>query len=669
MSESSNFRYQNNYPLHSHKPPSSRVRRRKPANADLKDLGNVQLEQAVRELNSFDGLHRPTHKKNHRTFALEYLEGILGRWCRNVEEVQLAQKLQQEQANQPPVPLSFAAVAASGTASSPSNKKKSFAAVVAPKPANVWQRPPPSVTGKQGTEPALISPTAALIPFGSYRLGVHSTTSDLDLLVLAPPIINRSDFFSSLVNLLHKDARCLQIHPIPTAYTPVIKFVLDCSCGSEKEKTMLQIDLLFARVTDATKLSEYQRLKAARKESAWNSQPLVEYLLDDSDLQDLDEAGVRSLNGARVSQMLLESVSDVAKFQTVLCAVKQWAMVRGVYSNVLGFLGGVNWAILVAWVCKHYPHENASSTLKIFFDTFANWHWNVPVMLTDTIADTPPITNVSRQTRAVKLPAWNPRTNPRDGNHVMPIITPAYPSMNSSYNVDFPQLRRIQDEMQRTSIMFRQYSHLSNDNLYRRLFAPCEFFEQHKHFLQINIRAESKQDFVEWFRFVESKIRLLISTLETTEVHAWPFARFFTKPKAYLSDGEGAKDDAFEKSFFIGMRFAPDIDTIDIRHLTMDFLHKVNSWEGRKSTMDLSIAHIADEDLPWFVWEAMKDLDSRSKVDKGGTERSVVSENTAPATDDEDDEESCHSVALNEGSCLRDLASPPKKCRVVLKAD
>lgn len=41
------------------------------------------------------------------------------------------------------------------------------------------------------------------------------------------------------------------------------------------------------------------------------------------------------------------------------------------------------------------------------------------------------------------LPVWNPYVNPRDKAHIMPIITPAYPAMNSAYNVALPQFRRI----------------------------------------------------------------------------------------------------------------------------------------------------------------------------------------------------------------------------------
>ena len=39
-------------------------------------------------------------------------------------------------------------------------------------------------------------------------------------------------------------------------------------------------------------------------------------------------------------------------FQLTLCAVKLWGRINGVYGNILGYLGGASWAILVARVCQ-----------------------------------------------------------------------------------------------------------------------------------------------------------------------------------------------------------------------------------------------------------------------------------------------------------------------------
>lgn len=434
-------------------------------------------------------------------------------------------------------------------------------------------------------------------------MGVHSTASDLDLLALVPPDVSRMDFFTTFVDVLKKDQKCHQVHPIPTAYTPVIKFQFDYGGTSQ-----LPIDLVFGRVADGTKLLEYQRQKST-------SNKRVYYVLDDSDLHDADEAGIRSLNGVRVTQMILQSIPNLAKFQTVLRAVKQWALVKGIYSNVLGFLGGVNWAILVAYICRRYPTGSASHLLRSFFRVFSNHDWRNPIMISSRIAEVPPITRVSLQSRAITLPAWNPEKNLRDRAHVMPIITPAYPSMNSSYNVDYPQLRRIQDEFRYMHNHFSSHKKAGIQNPYIHLFEPSDFFQQHRHYLCVTISANSEQNFIEWFRWVESKLRLLISHMETEKINSWPYARFM--------DSDSRK---FEKSFYIALRFAPDLEAIDMQSLPMEFLHKANNWESRTGDMNLHVVCLLDQDVQYIQPSCEKD------------ERSVASEQTAPSTDDDEDE-------------------------------
>jgi len=159
---------------------------------------------------------------------------------------------------------------------------------------------------------------------------------------------------------------------------------------------------------------------------------------------------------------------------------------------------------------------------------------------------------------------------------------------------------------------------------YSALFAqPSDFFKRHAHFLQVTIRAVAHQNFLEWFRLCESKLRLLIASLETPEVHAWPLGRFFDR--RYNSAGVVAKDNSrkvddaedsadylHESCFFIGLRFAPELDMVNLRHQISDFLHKVNSWGGRKAGMDLSLNHVTADKIPSFVLEQMNETNRRS---------------------------------------------------------
>ena len=248
----------------------------------------------------------------------------------------------------------------------------------------------------------------ALITFGSYRLRVHRPDSDLDVLALSPPICQRGDFFTSLVTLLTDHPNTKDIHPISSAFTPVIKFILNG----------IHIDMLFGRVEDPSRLIEYHRKRGSpgilasappppfldavsksqsssaditdgttEKENTTstilhlNRASRIEYAIDDCDLAGMDEAGVRSVNGARVAQLLLEIVPNLEHFRTTLRAVKEWAIINGIYSNVLGFLGGINFAMLVAWVCIRNPNQLPPALLKHFFRTFALWYWPTAVTL------------------------------------------------------------------------------------------------------------------------------------------------------------------------------------------------------------------------------------------------------------------------------------------------
>jgi poly(A) polymerase len=98
-------------------------------------------------------------------------------------------------------------------------------------------------------------------------------------------------------------------------------------------------------------------------------------------LKNLDERCIRSLNGSRVTDDILRLVPNIPAFRIALRCVKLWAKKRAIYSNVMGFLGGVAWAMLVARICQLYPNACAGAIVTRFFRIMYQWNWPQPVIL------------------------------------------------------------------------------------------------------------------------------------------------------------------------------------------------------------------------------------------------------------------------------------------------
>lgn len=90
----------------------------------------------------------------------------------------------------------------------------------------------------------------------------------------------------------------------------------------------------------------------------------------------------------------------------------------------------------------------------------------------------------------------------------MPIITPAYPQQNSTFNVSLSTRTVMVEE-------FKQGLQITDDIMlgkspWDKLFEPPAFFMKYRHFIVLLVIAANAEDHLEWCGLVESKIRLLI---------------------------------------------------------------------------------------------------------------------------------------------------------------
>lgn len=399
-----------------------------------------------------------------------------------------------------------------------------------------------------------------LYTFGSYRLGVITPNSDIDCIFLAPQNLTREIFFNKFYLKLQQDRNVKKLQALPETYTPIIQFMYDD----------VDIDLLLATLP-------YKTLKDCY------------YSLDnDHILKNLDEVTVRSLNGIRVADLILNSVPNKDYFRNTLRFIKLWAKSRGIYSNILGFLGGISWALLTAKICQLYPNFNVSQLICKFFKVYSIWNWKYPVLLQ----------NIKKYNieGLNNFPVWDPEKNIKDKLHIMPIITPAFPCMNSTHNVTYCTRNILIEEFKRAHSIIQYMEDENNikssirmnklwpnnnvnninnssNNVWMTILEPLDLFSTYKHFLHIQIMGINEFIYNSWKGWIESKIRLLFKKLETiNELKIRPFPKFYfyKKEKSYYCS-----------SFFIALIFFyknPYENTFNLSYAIRDFIDIALNW-------------------------------------------------------------------------------------------
>ncbi|QSS65223.1 poly(A) polymerase Pap [Histoplasma capsulatum] len=488
------------------------------------------------------------------------------------------------------------------------------------------------VSRRKGLSQAAIDVAGGKIfTYGSYRLGVYGPGSDIDTLVVGPKHVSFEDFFSDfppiLENMAPKGA-IEKLTSVPDAYVPIIKI----------ELSGISIDLIYARLLV-------------------HSVPLNLDLRNKDLLRGLDEKEIRCVNGTRVTDEILELVPQQKTFRLALRAIKLWAQRRAIYSNIVGFPGGVAWAMLVARVCQLYPQATGSAIVGKFFRIMNQWKWPQPVLL-KPIEEGP-----------LQMKVWNPQIYHGDKYHLMPIITPAYPSMCATHNVSLSTKTVLLRELKRggdiaDKIFVGQLS-------WNDLFTRHTFFSQdYKYYLNITSASRSKDAQSVWSGLVESKLRHLVGALDrksSIEI-AHPFPKGFERIHVCKDEKEivevmggsmkyqakGTKTETTDESndpqhtaasqnggeaikmpetdhpngdngctlytttYYIGLELKPLVPgasrSLDISADTHIFKSTCTSWaQYQPGINDLNITHVRNYDLPEDVFQPGEVRPSRPK--------------------------------------------------------
>ncbi|KAF1744860.1 hypothetical protein MXB_4555, partial [Myxobolus squamalis] len=422
--------------------------------------------------------------------------------------------------------------------------------------------------------------------FGSYRLGVHTTGGDIDAVFITPMHVTRKDFFESFSIYLKSRSDVKNLRCIPDAYVPLMKFNF---CN-------IEFDLLFCRII---------RYKIDDEISFADVRILKE--MEVRDIRSINGNTINFYQGFRLADEILSVIPSHSNFKVLLHCIKYWAkgffdlnddVVNDLYSNILGFFGGITWAILAARISQLYPCAVPSVLILKFFYLFAHWKWEeIPIVLK----------KIDFGPHGMTYPQWN--LDAVDRNKLMSIVTPTYPEQNTCHNITVSTRTVITLKLKRAYEIVRKI--MNNEESWPALFVPVNFFQTYLHFLILTIDSTTDVNLLEWSGFVESKIRHLILALEKNIFikFAHPYSKSFPALPS--------EDRPYVKRWYIGMEINKsgiicvadclDEDThinIDLNHEILGFQHDVLirckgslNFPGKK----LSFLHVKRKDLKNYL--------------------------------------------------------------------
>lgn len=316
--------------------------------------------------------------------------------------------------------------------------------------------------------------------FGSHRLGVFSGSSDVDTLMLAPKHVSRDDFFDVMPAMLKRTFpvpdQMTEPNAVPGISVPIIKVIIQG----------VDIDLIFTNLP----ISQI---------------PEKLDLSDTNLLRGIDRTDMRCLNGTRVTNKILQLVPHTIVFRLALRAIKLWSANRAIYGNIVGFPGGVAWAMMVARVCQLYPMAAAPLVVQKFFHIMKIWKWPQPITLQQK-------EDVSLQIQ----PEWDPSTSRGDRAHLMPVLTPCYPIQNSTHTITSSTKKVILRELDRGHDIVNDI--YTGKKEWKDLFKRHTFFtETYKHYICVITAAKTSASLKSWEGFVLSKVKILAAGIEYSE--------------------------------------------------------------------------------------------------------------------------------------------------------
>ena len=135
----------------------------------------------------------------------------------------------------------------------------------------------------------------------------------------------------------------------------------------------------------------------------------------------------------------------------------------------------------------------------------------------------------------------------------MPIITPAFPSMNSTYNVTHTTKNVMLTEFEKAAMITNELikNKGTSSITWKRLFKKFPFFRAYEHFIEIQVQSRNEDDHKAMVGFCETKVKHMLKKLEMLDLKIGGILEFRPNPKGYRLRND---DFPYTDAYYIGMR-------------------------------------------------------------------------------------------------------------------
>lgn len=357
-------------------------------------------------------------------------------------------------------------------------------------------------------------PAVVVVPVGSYVLGVWTTSSDIDVLVIGP--FTAHTFFSLAAKRLRKAAsQGVRILRRVRANTGTML---------EIEVSSIRMDLQYCPATSVAERWP-QVLESPASDPVWS----------------LPSQTLNKLKAIRDINVIRRTIPCLDNFQLAHRLIKTWAKSRGIYSARFGYLSGIQISILLTRVYKLFPCSPDSASVETLLATFFAHYATFPFS-THLVFD--PTFHTTR-IPYTRVPSREP----------LAILGYFPPMLNTATSASLPSVRTLIQEFQLAHELLS--SPLTTWDTF--LSSPqTPFLTQFKTYIHLSLSYWSLSpskglSYLGWF---ESRCVSLLVDLSRRcpqlQARIWP-ARFIESSELSNPDEDTAQGRAYRGCYLIGL--------------------------------------------------------------------------------------------------------------------